>query len=101
MFSFFKSLTAGKVVTKEGMAPILDKMKEHLISKNVAAAIADKLCTSVAAKLDGKVISNFTGELVQGFEGGCILISCGIFPPPPQDCSLLSVTPWRSPLSRS
>lgn len=62
MFSFFKSLTAGKVVTREGMAPILDKMKEHLIGKNVAADIADKLCNSVATKLDGKVISNFTGE---------------------------------------
>lgn len=62
MFSFFKSLTAGKVVTMEGMTPILEKMKEHLIGKNVAADIADKLCKSVATKLDGKVISNFTGK---------------------------------------
>ncbi len=62
MFSFFKSLTSGKVVTREGMDPVLEKMKEHLIGKNVAADIADKLCGSVATKLDGKVISNFTGE---------------------------------------
>ena len=62
VFSFFKSLTSGKVVTREGMAPVLEKMKEHLIGKNVAADIADKLCNSVATKLDGKVISNFTGK---------------------------------------
>jgi len=37
------------------MAPILEKMKDHLIGKNVAAEIAVKLCESVAAKLDGKV----------------------------------------------
>lgn len=37
------------------MAPVLDKMKDHLIAKNVAAEIAGKLCDSVAAKLNGKV----------------------------------------------
>ncbi len=62
MFSFFKSLTAGKVVTREGMAPILEKMTEHLIGKNVAADISKKLCESVAIKLEGKVISTFTGK---------------------------------------
>lgn len=37
------------------MEPVLEKMKEHLIAKNVAAEIAGKLCDSVAVKLDGKV----------------------------------------------
>ena len=37
------------------MAPVLDKMRDHLIAKNVAAEIAGKLCDSVAAKLQGKV----------------------------------------------
>lgn len=37
------------------MAPVLDKMRDHLIAKNVAAEIAGKLCDSVAAKLNGKV----------------------------------------------
>ena len=37
------------------MAPILEKMKDHLIGKNVAAEISVKLCESVAAKLNGKV----------------------------------------------
>ena len=44
-----------KTVTQEEMAPLLDKLKDHLISKNVASEIAGKLCDSVAAKLDGKV----------------------------------------------
>ena len=60
--SFFKSLTTGKKVTREAMVPVLEKLQEHLIKKNVAVEIADKLCKSVAVKLNGKVISNFTGE---------------------------------------
>ena len=45
------------------MDPVLEKMKEHLITKNVAAEIAEKLCNSVAAKLEGKTIGTFSGEL--------------------------------------
>lgn len=61
MFSFFKSLTGGKTITREAMDPVLEKMKEHLIAKNVAAEISEKLCESVAAKLEGKVIGTFRG----------------------------------------
>ena len=46
------------------MIPALEKMKEHLISKNVASEISEKLCDSVAAKLDGKVIGTFSGEFM-------------------------------------
>lgn len=38
------------------MQPVLEKMREHLIAKNVASDIAAKLCDSVAAKLEGKVL---------------------------------------------
>ena len=61
MFSFFKTLTGGKTISKDAMIPALDKMKDHLITKNVALEIAEKLCDSVAAKLDGKVVGTFTG----------------------------------------
>lgn len=44
------------------MQPVLDKLKDHLIAKNVAADISHKLCVSVAAKLEGKV-----SKLLQGF----------------------------------
>lgn len=45
-----------KALTEETMRPVLEKLREHLIAKNVAAEIANKLCDSVAAKLEGKVI---------------------------------------------
>ena len=62
--SFFKNLTAGKVVGREAMTPVLEKLQEHLIKKNVAVEIADKLCESVATKLTGKVIGSFTGTVI-------------------------------------
>jgi signal recognition particle receptor subunit alpha len=63
MFSFFKSLTGGKVISGEMLEPALEKMKEHLITKNVAAEISVKLCSSVMAKLEGKVIGTFSGKI--------------------------------------
>ena len=57
----FTSLGVGKTITRESMAAPLDKMKDHLITKNVASAIAEKLCDSVATKLEGKIIGTFTG----------------------------------------
>lgn len=62
LFSFFKSLTEGRTVTREAMLPVLEKMKEHLITKNVAAEISEKLCDSVATKLEGKTIRTFSSE---------------------------------------
>jgi signal recognition particle receptor subunit alpha len=61
IFSYFKSLTSGRTITKESIEPVMDKMKEHLIIKNVALEISEKLCDSVAAKLDGKTIGTFSG----------------------------------------
>ncbi len=43
------------------MDPVLEKTKEHLITKNVAMEISERLCESVAAKLEGKVIGTFRG----------------------------------------
>ncbi|XP_065056617.1 signal recognition particle receptor subunit alpha-like [Rhopilema esculentum] len=60
-FSFFKGLAGQKAITKDAMAPVLDKMREHLCSKNVATDISEKLCDSVARKLEGKVLGTFTG----------------------------------------
>ena len=62
VFSFFKTLTGGKTITRQAMEPALEHMKDHLITKNVAVEIADKLCNSVASKLDGKIVGTFTGE---------------------------------------
>ncbi|KAJ8719439.1 hypothetical protein PYW08_011614 [Mythimna loreyi] len=59
MFSIFKGLVGSKALTEESMRPVLDKLQDHLIGKNVAADIANKLCDSVAVKLEGKVLGTF------------------------------------------
>ncbi|XP_043284577.1 signal recognition particle receptor subunit alpha homolog isoform X2 [Venturia canescens] len=59
MFSMLKGLVGNKSLKHEDMIPVLEKMKDHLIAKNVAADIAVKLCDSVRAKLEGKVLGTF------------------------------------------
>lgn len=59
MFSLFKTLVGQKNLTQEAMQPALEKLKDHLIEKNVATDIARKLCESVAAKLEGRVLGTF------------------------------------------
>nr|XP_018908909.1 PREDICTED: signal recognition particle receptor subunit alpha homolog [Bemisia tabaci] len=59
VFSLFRGLVGSKSLSQEDMLPVLDKLKDHLIGKNVAADIAVKLCDSVAAKLEGKVLGTF------------------------------------------
>lgn len=59
VFSIFKGLVGSKNLSLDTMQPCLEKLRDHLISKNVAADIAVKLCDSVAAKLEGKVIGTF------------------------------------------
>ncbi|KAG9348539.1 hypothetical protein JZ751_002275 [Albula glossodonta] len=60
MFGMLKGLVGSKSLSKEDMLPVLDKMKDHLIAKNVAADIASQLCESVAKKLEGRVMGTFT-----------------------------------------
>jgi signal recognition particle receptor subunit alpha len=59
MFSMFKGLVGSKALTIDDMQPALEKLKDHLITKNVAADIALKLCESVAVKLEGKILGTF------------------------------------------
>ncbi|XP_038634523.1 signal recognition particle receptor subunit alpha isoform X2 [Scyliorhinus canicula] len=60
MFGMLKGLVGSKSLTPQDMDPVLDKMKDHLIAKNVAADIAVRLCESVAKKLEGKVMGTFS-----------------------------------------
>ncbi|KAH7729958.1 Protein F38A1.8 [Aphelenchoides avenae] len=57
--STFKSLVSNKQLTRTDIEPVLEKMKENLINKNVAAEPAEKICESVGAKLEGKVVGTF------------------------------------------
>ncbi|XP_016093160.1 signal recognition particle receptor subunit alpha-like isoform X1 [Sinocyclocheilus grahami] len=60
MFGMLKGLVGSKNLTQEDMEPVLEKMRDHLIAKNVAAEISSQLCNSVAKKLEGKVMGTFT-----------------------------------------
>lgn len=59
LMSFFKNMTGQKEMTPETLEPIMSKMKEHLVNKNVAADIAQHLCDSVAKGLVGQTLGNF------------------------------------------
>ncbi|KAK3873718.1 hypothetical protein Pcinc_021291 [Petrolisthes cinctipes] len=61
MFSMFRGLVGGKTLTEADVTPVLDKLKDHLIGKNVASDIAGKLTNSVGEQLKGKVIGTFEG----------------------------------------
>ncbi|KDE04523.1 hypothetical protein MVLG_05089 [Microbotryum lychnidis-dioicae p1A1 Lamole] len=50
-----------KALSASDLAPALVSMREHLMSKNVAKDIADKVCESVGKSLEGKRVSGFGG----------------------------------------
>jgi signal recognition particle receptor subunit alpha len=59
LLSGLRSLVGSKTLTQADIQPALDKMKDHLIGKNVAQDIAVQLCQSVAQKLEGRVLGTF------------------------------------------
>ncbi|TFK54831.1 signal recognition particle binding protein [Heliocybe sulcata] len=54
--SLFARFTGSKVLTEEDLKPVLEAMKQHLMKKNVAKDIADKVCEGVGEGLVGKRI---------------------------------------------
>lgn len=59
ILSYFKGIVGSKTLSRVELQSALEKMKDHLISKNVAADIAYKLCDSVATNLEGKSLGTF------------------------------------------
>jgi signal recognition particle receptor subunit alpha len=59
-FGIFSRLTGNKVLFQDDLEPVLAKMRETLMKKNVAAEITDKLCQSVMVSLEGKKLGTFT-----------------------------------------
>ncbi|GLB35120.1 putative signal recognition particle, alpha subunit, N-terminal [Lyophyllum shimeji] len=57
--SLFARLTGSKVLTEQDLKPVLDGMKQHLMKKNVAKEIADKVCEGVGESLVGKKVGGF------------------------------------------
>ncbi|PIC37118.1 hypothetical protein B9Z55_015862 [Caenorhabditis nigoni] len=59
-FGMLKGLVGEKKLTSEDLTPLVEKMRDNLIMKNVAAEPAEKICQSVVSKLEGKVVNNFS-----------------------------------------
>lgn len=57
--SIFSRLTGSKVLTEDDLKPVLEAMKQHLMKKNVAKEIADKVCEDVGQSLVGKKVGGF------------------------------------------
>jgi signal recognition particle receptor subunit alpha len=51
VFGFFKNLTGQREIDAATLEPVLQKMKTHLIDKNVASNISQHLCDSVQSSL--------------------------------------------------
>jgi len=60
LWSSLSSLVGSKQLSSDDIAPVIAKMQDHLIGKNVAADVAINLCKSVANKLEGKVMGTFS-----------------------------------------
>merc|ERR1712047_194537 len=59
MFSMFSSLDGSKPLTREDLSPVLEKLRDNLIGKNVASEVASDLIESVMVKLEGSVMGTF------------------------------------------
>ncbi|KAJ3850902.1 signal recognition particle binding protein [Lentinula lateritia] len=57
--SLFSRLTGSKTLTEQDLKPVLEAMKQHLMKKNVAKEIADKVCEGVGESLIGKKVGGF------------------------------------------
>lgn len=60
--SLFARLTGSKVLTEADLQPVLEGMKEHLMNKNVAKEISEKVCEGVGESLVGKKVGGFESE---------------------------------------
>ena len=59
MFSMFTNLVGNKAITRQDLEPVLSKLRDNLIAKNVASEVAASLTESVMVKLEGCVMGTF------------------------------------------
>jgi signal recognition particle receptor subunit alpha len=57
--SLFARFTGSKILSEDDLKPVLEGMKQHLMKKNVAKAIADKVCEGVGESLVGTKVGGF------------------------------------------
>ena len=65
--SLFARLTGSKVLTEHDLEPVLEGMKQHLMKKNVAKEIADKVCEGVGESLVGKKVGGFQSMFIAAY----------------------------------
>lgn len=58
--SWFKSLTGEKKIDQDNIKDYLSTMKDHLVQKNVASNIAEKIVESVKQAILGETINSFS-----------------------------------------
>ncbi|CAK9784003.1 P-loop containing nucleoside triphosphate hydrolase protein [Cutaneotrichosporon oleaginosum] len=58
--SMLSRLSGKKAITKEDLRPVIAEMEKHLMSKNVAKDISEKLCDGVASSLVGKKLGGLS-----------------------------------------
>ncbi|KAG5653262.1 hypothetical protein H0H81_001422 [Sphagnurus paluster] len=57
--TLFARLTGSKVLSEQDLKPVLEGMKQHLMKKNVAKEISEKVCEGVGESLVGKKVGGF------------------------------------------
>jgi len=60
--SLFARLTGSKVLTEADLKPVLEAMKQHLMKKNVAMEISEKVCEGVGETLVGQKVGSFQSK---------------------------------------
>lgn len=58
--SLFSRFSGSKVLSEEDLKPILAEMEKHLMGKNVAKEIAERMCENVGLALRGKKVGGFS-----------------------------------------
>lgn len=61
--NIFARLTGNKVLSEEDLKPVLDAMKQHLMKKNVARDVAEKVCEGVGEGLVGRKVGGWQSKL--------------------------------------
>lgn len=57
--SLIARLTGSKTLSEQDLKPVLEGMKQHLMKKNVAKEIAEKVCEGVGESLVGRKVGSF------------------------------------------
>ena len=57
--SLFARFTGSRVLSRDDLKPVLEGMEQHLMKKNVAKDIAEKVCEGVGESLIGKKVGGF------------------------------------------